>query len=155
MPSHLYIHKSAEDELTSLLRVLIFAAKQVVGDIPYEVVKIALDGKTISFLHYPHFDDDPHPALFGSIKVYLPRASFSIRSYRNASNPPILHRKETLVLRSYAFHDKFRQLTEQEEKHGLLSSSEIGYRQSWQTLLYSRAFSFHDQQLVLAPQETG
>jgi DNA phosphorothioation-associated putative methyltransferase len=149
LPSHLYVHRSAEDELPPLLRVLLFAGKEIVGELPYDLVKFAKDGRAISFLHYRNFDEDPHPALVRSVKVYLPKASFDVREYASSPNPPILHRKETFVLSSYAFFEKFQKLTEQEEAAGLLSSPDIGYRRPWEALLQSRDARIENHQLYI------
>lgn len=147
LPSHLYVHRSAEDELPPLLRVLLFAGKEIVGELPYDLVKFATDGRAISFLQYQNFDEDPHPALLRSIKVYLPKTTYSIREYLSSLNPPILHRKETFVLPSYPYFEKFRKLTEQEESLGLLSSPDIGYRRPWEDLLLSRGVIVENHQI--------
>ena len=59
----LYIHRSLEDELPPLVRLMIFAGRQIVGDIGHNVIKLSVDGRKVSFLHYTNFDDDPHPSL--------------------------------------------------------------------------------------------
>jgi DNA phosphorothioation-associated putative methyltransferase len=151
LPNHLYVHRSAEDELPPLLRVLLFAGKEIVGELPYDLVKFAKDGRAVSFLLYNHFDEDPHPALLRSVKVFLPKATFDIREYFNSDNPPILHRKETFVLASYPHFETFKRLSEQEVSLGLLSSPEIGYRRYWSNLLVSKGISFDGHNLVLAP----
>ncbi len=138
LPSHLYVHRSAEDELPSLLRVLLFAGKEIVGELPYDLIKFTKDGRAISFLQYQNFDEDPHPALLRSIKVYLPKTTYGIREYLSSPNPPILHRKETFVLPNYPHYEIFRKLTELEESLDLLSSPDIGYRRPWEELLVSR-----------------
>ena len=51
-----YVHRSLEDDLPALLRLLIFAARQIVGEVEYDVLKIAQDGRALSFLSYPDFD---------------------------------------------------------------------------------------------------
>jgi DNA phosphorothioation-associated putative methyltransferase len=121
--------------LPALLRLVIFAGTQIVGDVGHNVVKIRLDGRAISFLEYDAFDDDPHPRLLHSVRVYLPKASYDIRDYTDSTNPPILHRKDALVARNYPSYELFRALTQAEEAFGLLSHPDIGYRQSWQRLL--------------------
>lgn len=138
LPEDLYVHRSAEDELPALLRLVVFAARQVVGLLSYDVAKISLDGRAVSFLAYENFDDEPHPRLLRSVKVYLPRASFGIREYQSADNPPILHRKDALVSPTYAYFERFRALTLEEERLGLLSSVDIGFRKSWEALLVAR-----------------
>lgn len=134
----LYFHRSVEDDLPPLLRLLAFAAREIVGDVAYDIIKISGDGQAVSFLAYPHFDQDPHPALSHSVRVYLPRASYEIRDYSGYENPPILHRKDALVGPSYPHFEKFRRLTEAEQSLGLLSMPEIGRRTTWQNLLAAR-----------------
>lgn len=148
LPSHLYVHRSAEDELPSHLRIISFAGKQIVGELPYDLVKFATDGRAISFLQYQNFDQDPHPALLRSVKVYLPKATYGIRDYLSSPNPPILHRKETFVLSTYPHFEKFRRLTEQEEALGLLSSPSIGYQRPWQELLASHGISIENHEVL-------
>ena len=147
LPTHLYVHRSAEDELPPLLRVLLFAAKEIVGELTYDLVKFSKDGRAISFLHYQNFDEDPHPALLRSVKVYLPKTTYGIREYVSSPNPPILHRKETFVLPSYPHFEKFRKLTQQEESLELLSSPDIGYRGPWEELLLSRGVKIEYHQI--------
>jgi len=144
LPEDLYVHRSAEDELPPLLRVLLFAARSLVGEFEYDLAKIALDGRAVSFLYYPDFDTDPHPVLARSVRVYLPKASYSVRSYVTSENPPILHRKETFVGRDYPHYARFAELTAEEERLGLLSSPTIGSRLGWLALLSERGLLVED-----------
>ncbi len=59
LPSDFYVHCSAEGEMPALLRVLLFVAHQVVGEVDYNIAKISLDGRKVSFLKYKDFDDIP------------------------------------------------------------------------------------------------
>ncbi|WP_242359872.1 DNA phosphorothioation-associated putative methyltransferase [Anaeromyxobacter sp. SG17] len=138
LPTELYVHRSAEDELPALVRVLIFAARRVVGDVDYDIVKVSMDGRSVSFLSYPGFDDEGHPALVRSVKVHLPTARYDVRDYSSYANPPILHRKDALVTASYPRYRAFRELTDAEEAYGLLGQGEIGFRVGWEALLASR-----------------
>lgn len=153
LPGHLYVHRSALDELPPLLRVLLFAAQRVVGAVPFDIakIKIARDGRAISFLLYDDFDGVPHPALVRSVRVYLPRAAFSIREYASQVSGPILHRKDAFVLPSYALYPTFRRLTEAEEALGLLSQPDIGTRQRWEQLLSDRGLAIADHRLEEHP----
>lgn len=153
LPSHLYVHRSAEDELPPLLRVLLSAGKGVVGQLQYNLVKFSKDGRAISFLLYQNFDEDPHPSLLRSVKVYLPKATFDIREYFQSDNPPILHRKEAFVLQKYPYYEIFKRLSAEEEAHGLLSSPDIGYRRQWNNLLSARGLKIRNYEL-LATAET-
>ncbi|MBA5865392.1 MAG: DNA phosphorothioation-associated putative methyltransferase [Nitrospira sp. CR1.3] len=148
LPSHLYVHRSAEDELPPLLRVLLFGAKRIVGEVPYDLVKFAKDGRAVSLLLYKDFDGDPHPALLRSVKVFLPKATFDVREYFASDNPPILHRKETFVLPNYPHFQTFKRLSEQEETLGLLSAPDIGYRRLWDNLLLARGLRIENHNLL-------
>lgn len=138
LPNDFYLHRSAENSLPALLRVLLFAARQVVGEVDYNIVKISMDGRKISFLNYKGFDENAHPELLHSIRVHLPTASYAIRDYSASENPPILHRKETFVDALYPEYGTFAELTRQEEELGLLSQSDIGLRQHWLAFLAER-----------------
>jgi DNA phosphorothioation-associated putative methyltransferase len=151
----LYVHRSAEDEMPPLLRLLIFAARRIVGDVEYNIVKFSVDGRAISFLGYKDFDDDPHPPLTHSVRIFLPKTSYDIRDYSSSENPPILHRKDTFVTPSYIHYEKFRQLTEAEEGFGLLSLPTIGYRSAWQQLLSERGLDIRDHKLVNSTDATA
>lgn len=147
LPMDIYVHRSAEDDLPALLRLLVFAAGLIVGDVGYDLVKVSLDGRAVSFLAYENFDEDPHPKLLRSVRVYLPKASYSLRSYADSSNRPILHRKETLVSPDYPLYERFRALSEAEEKAGLLTGTDIGFEGSWTALLDARGLKLVDHQL--------
>ena len=131
----LYIHRSVEDALPPLLRLVVFAGKQIVGDTGYNLLKLWRDGRKIAFLTYDRFDEDPHPVLRNSVLAYLPKSDYGIRDYSDSSNPPILHRKDTLVLPDYPSFEEWRALTEKEEKLGLLSQDGIGHQQQWEEAL--------------------
>ena len=144
----IYVHRSAEDDLPALVRVVIFAAKRIVGELNYSIIKIQTDGRAVSFLSYPRFDEDPHPMLQRSVKVYLPKASYSVREYENSDNPPILHRKDTLVKTDYPHYTKFRQLSDMEARAGVLSEQGIGYRKKWEELLSLNEITIEDHKVV-------
>lgn len=135
LPEDFYIHKSAETQLPALLTLMIFAARQVVGEIEYDLIKFSLDGKKVSFLRYRDFEDMPHPELIYSVKVFLPTSTYTIRDYNNSLNPPILHRKEALIDPLHPRYGEFAALSVQEESHDLLSRPDIGTRNGWQGVL--------------------
>ena len=144
--SEFYLHRSIEDEMPALVRLLTFAGRQIVGEVAYDVLKIAQEGRALSFLAYRDFDADPHPSLNHSVRVYLPKATYEIREY--GENPPILHRKDTLVAPSYPHYETFRRLTEQEETLGLLSLPNIGYRSGWLQLLQEKGLTIRGHEVV-------
>ncbi len=56
LPEDLYVHKSVEDSLPPLVRLILFAARQIVGDVDYDLVKVSTDERKVSFLRYPSFE---------------------------------------------------------------------------------------------------
>jgi len=138
LPADFYLHRSAEESLPALLRVLIFAARQIVGEVDYNIIKFTTDGRKISFLKYKDFDEEAHPELLHSVRVHLPSASYAIRDYSSSENPPILHRKESFVDPLYQNYSAFSELTRQEEDLGLLSRVDIGFKSEWLRLLSER-----------------
>jgi DNA phosphorothioation-associated putative methyltransferase len=151
LPDNFYVHRSAEDQLGALLRLLVFAGKQIVGEPEYNVLKISTDGRKVSFLQYRDFDTEGHPELLHGVKVFLPRAEYSIRGYSGSLNPPILHRKETLVDPLYPNYSTFCQLTKEEAELGLLSRANIGNRNSWAALLTENGLRIDGHRLYPIP----
>jgi DNA phosphorothioation-associated putative methyltransferase len=152
LPSDFYLHRSAEDSLPALLRVLLFAARQVVGEVDYNIVKIAMVGRKVSFLNYKDFDENAHPDLLHSVRVHLPTASYMVRDYSLSENPPILHRKEAFVDALYPEYTTFAEFTKQEEELGLLSQPDIGFRRQWQGFLAERQLRIVGHSVVKATE---
>jgi DNA phosphorothioation-associated putative methyltransferase len=129
------------------IEALNFSGYQIVGDTGYNIVKLSWDGRKVSFLSYDSFDDDPHPALWMSIRVYLPKANYQIQSYEGSANPPILHRKDCFVKHDYPYWQRFRDLSIQEENENLLSQPGIGYKRAWNQLLEERRLKIINHRL--------
>jgi DNA phosphorothioation-associated putative methyltransferase len=138
LPEDIYFHVSQEPLLPPLLRLIVFAGRQIVGDVEADLIKISTDGRKVSFLRYPEFDTAPHPTLAYSVKVYLPKAAHSFRDYSDSTNPPILHRKEAFLDELHPDYQACRSLTEKEEELGLLSRNDIGNRNGWNAALVER-----------------
>jgi DNA phosphorothioation-associated putative methyltransferase len=155
LPDALYIHHSCEEQLGAVLRLVVLAARQIVGDVDYNVVKIKTDGRSVSFLKYDQFEEDPHPALHHSVRIYLPRAEYVIRDYSRSANPPILHRKETMVDPLHQSYTAFAELTRQEEQLGLLSRIDIGTRQGWLAVLAETGFTIEGYRIQAANGSTS
>jgi DNA phosphorothioation-associated putative methyltransferase len=83
--------------LPPLLRLIVFTARQIVGDVECDLIRVSIDGRKVSFLRYPDFDRVPHPELNYSVKVCLPKAAHRFRYYADSTNPPLVHRKEALL----------------------------------------------------------
>jgi DNA phosphorothioation-associated putative methyltransferase len=148
LPDAIYLHRSTEEQLGALLRLLVFAARQVVGDVDYNVLKISTDGRSISFLRYDDFERDAHPELRFSMRIYLPRTEYSIRDYSHSTNPSILHRKEMLVDPLHRSYRIFSELTAREEQLGLLSRTDIGRKQEWLAALAQKGVRVEGHEIL-------
>lgn len=139
-PGGLYIHKSALSAMGPVLRTYEGCGRVLVGTIEScNVIKLHRSHFGVSYLYYPEFERDPHPALAGSVHVDLRARQVRIRDYANSENPPILHRKELFVAPDHPFRTKFQKLTAQEEKlHLLDDAAHIGTRRGWAEVLVSK-----------------
>ena len=144
LPDDYYVHRSEEQRLPALLRLLVFAARQVVGETDYDILKLSLDGRKVSFLRYPDFDKVAHPELRFSVRVHLPTATYTVRDYLMSDNPPILHRKEAFVDPLYPRYSAFAELSRQEEELGLLSRNDVGHRKQWEAVLLEKNLTVVD-----------
>jgi hypothetical protein len=134
----LYVHRSAEPDLPAALRDVIDEAASCLPEPPeYDVAKLDPDGRAVSFLCYDDFEGDPHPALLSSLRVDLGSGEAALRRYDGSDNPPILHRKETMLAADHPLYEEFAALTSAEEDIGLLDRPP-GNRRQWQALLRRR-----------------
>ncbi|MEL6384839.1 MAG: DNA phosphorothioation-associated putative methyltransferase, partial [Cyanobacteria bacterium J06626_18] len=156
LPEALYVHVSALHELYPTLQTLEQQARSVTSQVAQAtLVKFSLTRPQISYLFYPDFDTDAHPALQSSIQINLATLKAGSRDYSTTDNPPVLHRKETFVTRDYPHYETFAWLTKQEEVLGLLEASRgIGFRTAWEQRLRDRTLVIHDHYLA-CPIQTG
>src|SRR5262249_43478644 len=130
LPDDLYVHKSALDHLEPLLRIYEGYGRTYLGEIEgANLIKLHRRTGKLSYLVYPDFDSDPHPALLRGVRLSLRTRQLDCYDYAQTTNPPVLHRKETFLHPDHPLYDKFARLTKQEEQHGLLdNASGIGTR---------------------------
>ncbi len=150
LPAALYVHQDALAELPPILRVLEGAARQLIGDLESTAIaKLHLDRPRVSFLEYPDFDDDPHPALRSGFLVDLRSLRCDYRDYSHHPNPPVLHRKELFLDPTDTRVARFAALTRQEERAGLYAHPNgIGTRRAWSALISQRGLTYRGHRLV-------
>lgn len=136
-PTALYVHKEYLESLSDVLQVFEGCARVLIGDVPEaNIVKLFRREPKVSYLSYPDFESDAHPALAESYQVDLRALTSFYRDYRDSPNPPVLHRKETFVGADHPTRSKFERLTRQEEAGGLLADgARIGTRAGWERVL--------------------
>lgn len=146
----LYVHTSALSQLTPVLRVYEGCARAYVGAVEgANIVKMHRLKPQISYLQYPEFETDPHPALAASLKVPLNTFHIDYREYKDSRNPFILHRKETMLAPDHPLKNKFARLTAQEEKKGLYEAPQlIGTREGWQKILEEKEIYYSGHKLM-------
>jgi DNA phosphorothioation-associated putative methyltransferase len=116
------------------------------------VVKLHREAPQVSYLGYPDFDENAHPALLGSLLVNLQTLRVSYRDYSTSDNPPILHRKEEFIMKDDPSHDVFAMLTAEEEKLGLYADTQsIGTAQGWRDTLSRLGLEIVDHSIVEKP----
>jgi DNA phosphorothioation-associated putative methyltransferase len=150
LPDDLYVHRSALEMLEPLLRVYEGCGRAFLGDIEgANIIKIHRRSGKISYLVYPEFENDPHPALSRCIRLSLRTRELNCYDYAGSANPPILHRKETFLHPTHPLQAKFARLTRQEEQHGLLMvANAIGTRDGWKTRLEEEGLILRGHRLV-------
>ena len=149
-PGALYVHESALDALSPLLRLYEGCARGYLGRIDgANLVKLHRDAPKISYLSYPTFETDPHPAIASSVTVHLQTFRVKHRDFRAYRNPPILHRKELFVQKDHPFYAKFERLTRIEEQKGLYENPErIGTRDGWKAALQAKGLTLRGHRVV-------
>ena len=96
LPEDLYVHRSGLDSLEPLLRIYEGCGRAFLGEVEgANIIKIHRRSGKLSYLVYPDFENDPHPALLRSIRVNLRTRQIESDDYSQSANPPVLHRKET------------------------------------------------------------
>ena len=136
-PDALYVHRSYVTSLDPVLRLYEGCGRALTGDVEEAtLVKLNKIEAKVSYLAYPDFDRDPHPALRLSLRADLRKLHVKYRDFTNSENPPVLHRKETFVGSDYPAYAKFSKLTAQEVRAGLLEdAATIGTRRGWKDRL--------------------
>lgn len=129
-------HKRACEQADRLLFAIAEADRVKEACRAAPVGKIHTDQPAVSYLDYPDFDTDPHPALRSGYIVRLDSLRADYRDYSRHTNPPILHRKETFIAADDPRRAKFERLTKQELRAGLYADpAQIGTRAGWSALL--------------------
>ncbi|WP_413176126.1 DNA phosphorothioation-associated putative methyltransferase [Anabaena azotica] len=153
LPDAFYIHILALHTLDIHLQEYENRARSAAPEVERAtLVKFSTSKPKISYLFYPDFDTDPHPALQTSIQVDVKTLTISYRDYSDTENPPILHRKETFVTPDYPLYEEFAALTRAQEALGLLDNTRgIGTRSGWEKRLQAYGVEIQGHSLIQKP----
>jgi DNA phosphorothioation-associated putative methyltransferase len=154
-----YVHTDAFALLPSDALSALTAAErmaQVVRLYHFNVARFENSHDRVSLLNYPKFFEDAFPSLHESWLVDLPTGRVSYRSYRDSFNPPILHRKELMLLENHPRRAEFQALTETAETIGLFQDlTRIGFREQWLRLVREKGYQIVGHELIpIANDET-
>jgi DNA phosphorothioation-associated putative methyltransferase len=143
---------STKRSVRAPLRVYEGCARAYLGEIEgANLIKIHRFSGKVSYLVYPDFETDPHPALVRSVKLDMRRRQIESQEFGQGGNPPILHRKEAFLSSEHELHEKFAKLTAQEERAGLLDeTSTIGTRDGWNARLAYKGYTLRGHRLLKA-----
>ena len=157
-PTALYVHIDALPLLDPILRVYEGCARTFLGTVEdANIFKLHRVKAQVSYLSYPTFERDPHPAAYDTVVANLDEFRIFYRCYGESENPPILHRKEEFVAPDHPTKSKFSKLTGQEEAKGLYENTDsIGFLQQWTALIESKGLYFRGHRLcVTKPSESA
>ncbi|KOE09193.1 hypothetical protein ACS81_00340 [Vibrio parahaemolyticus] len=153
LPDAIYLHRDAMSEIPPELRKFIPAVAQAVNlpDNQWNLIKLFKKEFRLSLLNYPTFYTDSYPALEQSLNVDLSKLSHKVTCYRSSENPPILHRKETMILPGSSHFALFTALTKEGEEAGLYENTRtIGFKQSWLNLIQKKGYQLVDGRMLKA-----
>ncbi|TWX72210.1 DNA phosphorothioation-associated putative methyltransferase [Colwellia sp. C1TZA3] len=150
LPDSVYFHKDTFSDIPAVLSTFIkIVAKALkIDDDNWNLIKVFRKDFRLSLLNYPLFFEDSYPALEQSVNVDLKKLSHRVTSYSEQENPPILHRKETMVSKGHESYNHFCILTQEGEAAGLYENSRmIGFKNSWERLIVKHGYELVDGRL--------
>lgn len=153
LPDAIYLHRDAMHALPFELQKFIPAVARAVNlpDDQWNLIKLFRNEFRLSLLNYPEFYSDSYPALEQSLNVDLSKLSHKITDYRSSDNPPILHRKETMILQESNHYEHFASLTKEGEKAGLYENTRtIGFKLSWFNAIKKKGYQLIEGRLLKA-----
>jgi DNA phosphorothioation-associated putative methyltransferase len=149
-PTAIYIHRRASEHMPVLLKLYEHCGSVAVGrPTDRDIVKLAHQRWSVSWLGYPDFDCDPHVRLAWSYSVDMRTLEGSYRSYLDSRNRRLLHRKHEFLDPADPAVPKYRRLTDQEIRAGLYMQPHlIGNELGWQEALDAAGLRLSGHRLV-------
>ncbi|WED22802.1 DNA phosphorothioation-associated putative methyltransferase [Vibrio sp. JC009] len=150
LPDAVYLHRDALEAVPDKLAQFIPAVAKAVSlpDDKWNLVKLFKGEFRLSLLYYPDFYNESYPALKQSLNVDLNKLTHKVTSYEYSDNPPILHRKETMILKDSPHYSNFVAITQEGEAAGLYENSRlIGFKRSWENVIRKHGYDLVDGRL--------
>ncbi len=155
LPTAVYVYREPDSDYGPELNQVVakLAIRHELGP-DFNVIKFRTDELKVSFLSYPDFLTNAHPALRHAVTIDLVTGRMRRTDYAENLNPPILHRKETFVPAAHPSRGKFEALTMAEEAAGLYAhTATIGFKLNWDRLLEDKGLVIRGHKLHR--KETG
>jgi DNA phosphorothioation-associated putative methyltransferase len=153
LPDAHYIHKDGLGEIPEELSNFIYAVGHAlkIEQGSWDLVKLSKNEFKLSLLSYSTFFTEPYPPLTQSVTIDLVKLTHRITQYEESDNPPILHRKETMIPITHEAYESFVHITQEGEHAGLYENSRmIGFKQSWERIIAEHGFELVDGRLFRA-----
>lgn len=134
-----YVHRDALSSAGERVADTVGRVAAAHPGLEWNVAKVsdtpATAGK-LSLLLYEDFSSSAFPALLRAATLDPANGTFTVTDYAGRDNPPILHRKETLLSPDDPRIPAFRAITAKAEERGLFRDTKtIGTRRAWERLL--------------------
>ena len=157
LPDSIYVHESTISHVPAkLVEITLKLGDSFnIPDESWNIIKFYKRDFKITFLNYPGFEEESYPALHSSYTIDILKNKVRKADYSTSDNPPILHRKETLITENYPLYKAFKEITLEGEKIGLYKNSRnIGFQKSWNRLISNRGY-YLDESGRLHPKCNG
>jgi len=143
LPDAVYLHKSLISEASPELAIFTknISETMEVSESSWNIVKYFRRNFKMTLLNYPDFDHHAYPGLHQSFTLDLSKLSLRKADYASSDNPPILHRKETFVSKTYPVYALFEAITQEGEAAGLYEKPRsIGFKKPWEGLINRKGY---------------
>lgn len=149
----LYVHRDALSLIHEDMRKAVARAEAAAPGFEWNVAKVSPERQ--SLLLYEDFSKSAFPALLRSVS-FDAKGAPSVIDYSKRDNPPILHRKETLLASDDARIPAFAAITRKAEDLGLFKDTKrIGTRANWTAMLIGVGLRVDGPRLVAAGESAG
>jgi DNA phosphorothioation-associated putative methyltransferase len=151
LPDAIYIHESAMKALPPKLLEFLnrTLSRSDFQPFSWNVIKLSKRDFKISFLNYPEFFKAGFPTLKSSHSIDLHGFKLKKMHYDSSKNPPILHRKETLLSPGNPLIPDFQKLTKQAENAGLfVDKRKIGFKTQWEKNLHKKGIVVEGHSII-------
>ena len=145
----LYVHAAYVSELPTLLHVYEGAARRLTGDVDdATIIKLNRLKPQVSFLVYPGFETDPHPAIEASVVAKLGDIRVKYRYFGNSGIQRSFIARNCSCPCGIRLAQSSRASAGRNERVGLLDRPDIGTDWAWRNYLATAGLELRGHRLV-------